>query len=118
MDMERMSKEQLEEFVGAELAEIGANIYATKDGKFSVKHVNYVKVEGISDPSLDPMWEPGYHAKVTDRPFSSSSKARAWLKQAYKLYEFLEQFEETMGRRGQYQKTVIRRRLERMSRKG
>lgn len=118
MDMERMSKEELEEFVGAELAEIGANIYATKDGRFAVKHVNYVSVEGILDPTKEPLWKPGYWTKITKMNFWEKSAAKAWLQRSHELFKYLEMFEEGMGRKGQYEKTVIRRRLDRMSRKG
>lgn len=125
MDIERMSKEQLEEFVGAELVEIGSNIYATVDGKFAVKHVSHVTVEGIEDPyKLRPDWKSGYNVEVRDKNFRSKAEARKWLKQAYKLYKHILASEEwrndynakhgyslALGRDA----TVVRRRLQRMN---
>jgi len=124
MDIETMSKEQLEEFVGAELQQIADNMYCTTDGKFSVKHVNYVMVEGIKDPhDLYPDFKLGQLVEVTQGRMKSASAARKWLKQAYKLYKYVLAAEEShnkylakhgytlaLGRDA----TVIRRRLERM----
>lgn len=67
MRLEKMSQEQLEQFVGEELAELGEGIYTTKDGMVTVKEVRYLQIVGIRDPR-EPRWSPLRHKEVVPEP--------------------------------------------------
>jgi hypothetical protein len=111
MELGRMSKEQLEDFLDVELRQIGTNIYSTTDGKFSVKHMNYISIEGVPEP--ESWWSPGWKIEVVTKNFFSSEAAQKWIAQSYKLYEHVEGFLKRNGNKSR-EETVIRRRLERM----
>jgi hypothetical protein len=115
--IDRMTQEQLEEFIAADLKQIGRDIYATVDGKFSVKHVSFVVVEGINDPKKtwfgDEPWKPGKRVEITEAKHTDSDGARRWLSASYALYQFAEMWNQTLGRQPR-KDTVERRRLERM----
>jgi hypothetical protein len=117
INIDRMTQDQLEEFVSADLRPIGTNIYATVDGKFSVKHVSFVVVEGISDPKRmwfgDEPWKPGRRAEITEAKHTNSDEASKWLSESYLFYKFAEMWNHTLGRLAR-KDTVERRRLERM----
>lgn len=117
INIERMTQDQLEKFVSADLRPIGRDIYATVDGKFSVKHVSFVMVEGINDPKRfwfgDEPWSPGKACEITQVKHTDSDEASKWLAASYKLYEYVEMWNQKLGRLSR-KDTVERRRLERM----
>ena len=116
-DIELMSKEELEKFVGTNLALIGKDIYSTLDGKFTVKHVSYVIVEGVKDPTKywygESPWQPGSCCEVVQRNFTNKDEARKWKDRSYQLYNYVTMWDIRMGKKSR-KETVERRRLERM----
>lgn len=101
MRLEKMSQEQLEEFVGEELAELGDGIYTTKDGMVTVKEVRYLKVQGIRDPREpqwsmlrgkdvvpEPDWQPGeYIIKPTEYTVHTAERAAQICKQTRTVWD-------------------------------